>query len=154
MYFCDMIQRKQTLFLVAVSIISIVMLFVPFLSISSEPKMIWTVSLFPLSSIGMVNSNIYFPIVLNLLVFVLSILTIFQFKKRPLQYKLSNLIALLNVFTIGLFFLLPYTKDGFIGSISFLMGAFLPILSMGCSFLAAHFIKKDEQLVRSADRIR
>ena len=149
-----MIQRKQTLFLVAVFIISIVMLFVPFLSISSEPKIIWTVTLFPLLTIGMVNSNIYFPIVLNCLVLMLSIVTIFQFNKRPLQYKLSNLTALLNVFIIGLFFLLSYAKDGFVGTISYSIGAFMPVLSIVSCFLAAHFIKKDEQLVRSADRIR
>ena len=113
-----MIQRKQTLFLVAVFIISIVMLFVPFLSISSDPKTIWTVTLFPLLTNGMVNSNIYFPIVLNCLVLMLSIITIFQFNKRPLQYKLSNLTALLNVFIIGLFFLLSYAKEGVAGTIS------------------------------------
>ena len=149
-----MIQRKQTLFLVAVFIISIVMLFVPFLSISSDPKTIWTVTLFPLSTNGMVNSNIYFPIVLNCLVLMLSIITILQFNKRPLQYKLSNLTALLNVFIIGLFFLLSYAKDGFVETISYSVGAFLPVLSIVCCFLAAHFIKKDEQLVRNADRIR
>lgn len=116
--------------------------------------MIWEVSLLPILSFGMLNSNIYIPMVLNFLVLSLSLITIFQFKKRPLQYKVSNLLALLNVFIIGLFFLLPYMKEGFTGTVSFTYGAFLPILSIVCSFFAAHFIKKDEQLVRSADRIR
>ena len=149
-----MIQRKQTLFLVAVFIIGIAMLLVPFISLSAEPKTTWTVSLLPLLSIGMVNSNIYFPITLNFVVLMLSIITIFQFKNRPLQYKLSNLVALLNMFIIGLFFLVSFAIDGFTGTISFSIGAFLPILSIACSFLSAHFIKKDEQLVRNADRIR
>ncbi len=39
-------------------------------------------------------------------------------------------------------------------NIGFSFGAFLPIVSAIFAFLAAHFIKKDEQLVRSADRIR
>ena len=149
-----MIQRKQTLFLVAVFIIGIVMLFVPFISMYSEPNIIWTVTLLPVFAFSMLNSNIYFPIVLNFFVLIISIITIFQFKKRPLQYKLSNLVTLLNVFIIGLFFLVSFAKDDFTGTISFSMGAFLPIVSIVCSFLAAHFIKKDEQLVRNADRIR
>ena len=69
--------------------------------------------------------------------------------------SLHNLVLdLLNVFIIGLFFLLSYIKKDVIGEIHYTFGAFLPILSMVFAFLAAHFIKKDEQLVRNSDRIR
>ncbi|MFN6037385.1 MAG: DUF4293 family protein, partial [Bacteroidota bacterium] len=37
---------------------------------------------------------------------------------------------------------------------SYLFGSYLPILSILLSFMAIRFIKKDEELVRSADRLR
>lgn len=149
-----MIQRKQTLFLLAVFIIGILMLFIPFQSLT-QTKMIWSIHLLPVLNIGVTtNGNIYAPLILNLLVITLSIATIFQFKNRPLQYKLANVIALLNVFIVGLFFLLSFVTVSSGDTLAFSIGAFLPILSIICAFLAAHFIKKDEQLVRSADRIR
>lgn len=141
-----MIQRKQTLFLLAVAIIGILMLFVPVFE-----KSTWPVFLLPVFDSTVISSNIYYPIILNILVIVLSISVIFLYKNRILQYKLANLLILLNVFIIGLLFLLPYAKEG---SINYEFGAFLPIIGAIFAFLAGHFIKKDEQLVRSSDRIR
>lgn len=148
-----MIQRKQTLFLFAVLIIAIVMIFLPFQVLLTTGEN-WNIALVAGNSWLILNSNIYYPNILNLLIIVVSVLTILKYKNRPLQYKLSNIIALLSVFMLGLFFLLPYTdlKQG--ESIKYGFGSFLPILSVIFAFLAAHYIKKDEQLVRSADRIR
>ena len=148
-----MIQRKQTLFLLAVFIIAIVMIFIPFQVLLTSGES-WKIALMAGNSWIILNSNMYYPNILNLLIIVLSIFTIFKYKNRPLQYKLSNVIALLNLFMVGLFFLLPFTHANSGESIKYVFGSFLPIFSMGFAFLAAHFIKKDEQLVRSADRIR
>lgn len=147
-----MIQRKQSLFLFAVAIIGITLFFVPFINYNQ------TGGNFNLNLISAINfegitSNIYYPFLLNTLVVILSIITIFLFKNRVLQYKLSNIVLLLNVFTTGLFFLLSFLNVP-VDSMSFAFGAFLPIIGAAFAFLAAHFIKKDEQLVRSADRIR
>jgi hypothetical protein len=148
-----MIQRKQTLFLLAVFIIAIVMIFIPFQVLLTSGES-WNIALIAGNSWIILNSNMYYPNILNVLIIVLSIFTIFKYKNRPLQYKLSNVIALLNVFMVGLFFLLPFTQANTGESIRYVFGAFLPIFSMGFAFLAAHFIKKDEQLVRNSDRIR
>lgn len=99
------------------------------------------------------NNQIYVPFILDILVILLSVITIFQFKNRVLQYKLANLTLLCNVFVTGLFFLLNFFK-GNPGDVHFTFGAFLPLIGGLFAFLAGHFIKKDEQLVRSADRIR
>ena len=148
-----MIQRKQSLFLLATTVIAIVIIFLPFQKLIT-PEINWALCLMPGCSAEIMNSNIYAPMILNFIVILMSILTIFQYKNRVLQYKLANLIALFNVFIIGLFFLLSYLKDGITGTVSFSVGAFLPAISVISAFLAAHFIKKDEQLVRNADRIR
>lgn len=148
-----MIQRKQTLLLLAVLIIAIVMIFIPFQILLTGGES-WNIALIAGNSWIILNSNMYYPNILNVLIIVLSIFTVFKYKNRPLQYKLSNITALLNIFMVGLFFLLPFTNANPGESIEYAFGSFLPIISMGFAFLAAHFIKKDEQLVRSADRIR
>ena len=158
-----MIQRKQTLFLLAVTIIGILMLFIPFQKLTESVTgsedtipaiIVHYLCLFPGCGHGIVTSNIYIPMILNFLVIILSTVTIFQFKKRNLQYKLANFLILLNVFIVGLFFLLPFVNAFLKLEVSFAFGSFLPLIGAIFAFLAAHFIKKDEQLVRSADRIR
>lgn len=142
-----MIQRIQSLFLLATSIMAIVLLFVPFFTISDE-NIKGSFSL--LTATGSV-SNAYYLMILNNMVILLSIITIFLFKKRTVQFKLSNLLVLLNVFIIGLSFLLNFENQLVIKTTFW---AFFPIIGAVFSFFAAHFIKKDELLVRSADRIR
>lgn len=148
-----MIQRKQTLFLLALCIIAIILFFLPFQKLTFA-EAVWPICLMPGCSIDVICSNIYAPMVLNALILIIGIATIFLFKNRKLQFKLANLLVLFNMFLIGLFFLLTYINGNVNGTVSFEFGAFLPIIGAIFAFLAAHFIKKDEQLVRNADRIR
>lgn len=147
-----MIQRKQTLFLLAVVIIGILMLFIPFIGFNrgTEP---YTMNLSEGISSAVVSSNVYYPFIIDVIVIILTTVVIFLYKNRVLQYKLANLLIVLNVFITGLFFLLSYINVP-AENISFTIGSFLPLISAVFAFLAGHFIKKDEQLVRSADRIR
>jgi hypothetical protein len=142
-----MIQRKQTLFLLAVLIINIILFFLPFLNISLSDN----TEIYGLSFIGGYDPSISNS---NTCIVVLSLITIFLYKRRTIQFKLSNIIVLLNVFITGLFFLLSYIKEGVIGEIQYTFVTFMPIISATFAFLAAHYIKKDEQLVRNSDRIR
>lgn len=148
-----MIQRKQTLFLLAVCIIAIILFFLPFQKLTFA-EAVWPICLMPGYSTDVLGVNIYAPLVLNGLILIIGIATIFLYKNRKLQFKLTNLLVLFNMFLIGLFFLLSFIKGNVNGSVTFEFGAFLPIISAAFAFLAAHFIKKDEQLVRNADRIR
>jgi len=150
-----MIQRKQTLFLLAVLIISIMLFFLPFLNISlPESTETFGLSFIGGGSLSISNSNTIYPSLLNACIVVISVITIFLYKRRTIQFKLSNILVLLNVFITGLFFLLSYIKEGVIGEIQYTIVSFLPIISAFLAFLASHFIKKDEQLVRNSDRIR
>lgn len=148
-----MIQRKQSLFLLAVVIIAIILFFLPFQKLTT-PENTWAICLMPGCSAEKITSHIYFPMILNAIVLVLSIATLFLYKNRVLQFKLSNLLVLFNVMILSLFFLLDFTiiEQGTI--ISYQFGSFLPVVSTIFAYLASHFIKKDEQLVRNADRIR
>ncbi|MCD6017791.1 MAG: conserved rane protein of unknown function [Bacteroidetes bacterium] len=151
--FLPMIQRKQTLFLLAVAIIAIILFFLPFQKLTT-PENSWPICLMSGCSAGKITSNIYFPMVLNIIVLILSIATIFLYKNRVFQFKLSNLLVLFNLMILGLFFLLDFTIIEQGSSITYQAGAFIPVISIIFAYLASHFIKKDEQMVRNADRIR
>ncbi|MDF2448180.1 MAG: conserved rane protein of unknown function [Bacteroidota bacterium] len=148
-----MIQRKQTLFLLAVAIIAIILFFVPFQKLTIQDS-VWPICLMPGCSQGHLTSNIYFPMILNTLVLIISVATIFLYKKRVYQFKLANLLVLFNVMILGLFFLLDFAIMEQGSLLSYQVGAFLPVISIIFSYFASHFIKRDEQMVRSADRIR
>lgn len=143
-----MIQRIQTLFLLGVALVALLLFFIPF-QVTNDANA-FSVNLLSGFSNPSVTSNIYVPLIIAFGIIALAVFTIMKFKNRVLQYKLSNVLMLLNIIVLAVFFLLNFYD----GAISFSFGAFLPILGIICSFLAAHFIKKDEQLVRSADRIR
>jgi hypothetical protein len=148
-----MIQRKQTLFLLAVAIIAIIQFFLPFQLVNTG-NVTFPVDLLTGFKTPSISSNIYFAFIFNVIILILSVTIIFLYKNRVLQYKLANLLVVFNVFLVGLFFILSYSKEGGPEAISYQFGSFLPLISAVFAYLAAHFIKKDEQLVRSADRIR
>ena len=149
-----MIQRKQTVFLLIAIIIVSTQFFIPFQTFTYN-NVDWSICLLTGYSSEITNSNLTILFSLNTLTLLLIGFIIFLYKKRVLQYKLANFTVLLNMLMIGLFFSLSYIKDNLMGSsIHYQIGSFLPILSAFFCYLAALHIKKDEELVRSADRIR
>jgi Domain of unknown function (DUF4293) len=87
---------------------------------------------------------------------LLSLGCIFLFKKRPLQFKLTILAALLTVIIVAL----EVNKvSGFQSTHTILKGSYrwgslLPIAIIVFLLLAARGIYKDEKLVKSLDRLR
>lgn len=88
---------------------------------------------------------------------VISIISLLSYRHRPRQILLglinSLLIAIATVSAALLIndaekILLPNERG------SFQIGLFLPVISLVLNMLANRFIRKDENLVRSADRIR
>ncbi len=145
-----MIQRIQSLFLLGIALFAVILFFTPFqIALLSDSK---TFDIFISSGFHSpsVKQSVFALFSVNVIIIGLSLFTIFKFKNRVLQYKLANILMLLNIVLLALFFLLNFYD----GTVSFSFGAFLPIVGVAFSFLAAHFIKKDEQLVRSSDRIR
>jgi lipopolysaccharide export LptBFGC system permease protein LptF len=68
---------------------------------------------------------------------------------------LCNLSLLLTCILIGLLFFLSDTMSGGKSQrVHYLIGIYLPLVQLLLIFLATVFIKKDEKLVRSADRLR
>lgn len=149
-----MIQRVQTLFLLAIAALSLLLFFFPFTQINiGESKYLLT--LMPGCLKAMVKPFIYFPIALNGVVIVLSLYTISKYKRRKKQMKFAQLLMLFSAFLIGSLFTMDFIKQGEIPAVmDFKPVAFIPAINVVLAFLARWFIKKDDDLVRSSDRIR
>jgi glucan phosphoethanolaminetransferase (alkaline phosphatase superfamily) len=83
--------------------------------------------------------------------------SISRFKNRLTQVKLNALFSLLVAGVLGgTYFYITKANALFDETIpgTILIGFYLPIVAMFNNFLANRFIRKDEKLVRSADRIR
>ncbi|WP_109299451.1 DUF4293 domain-containing protein [Aquimarina sp. AU474] len=84
---------------------------------------------------------------------VLSLISIFLFKNRQLQFVLGRINILLNFILLGVFVYwslkLPGGSDPMKG-----IGKFIPVISIVLLVIANKAIKKDENLVKSVDRLR
>lgn len=89
--------------------------------------------------------------------------SIFLFKRRTLQMRLVMVGFILNLVYVFLVFfwavdcysdLLSDGMGGVKPEVTWLVGAYAPLVSLVFFFLAQRAIKKDEALVRAADRLR
>ncbi|HUR11246.1 MAG TPA: DUF4293 domain-containing protein [Flavitalea sp.] len=87
---------------------------------------------------------------------LLALVTIFLYKNRKLQFRLSVLGALLSIGIIALeyFFVESFKKQYQIVSGTYQLGALLPILMVLLFIFACRGMYRDEKLVKSVDRLR
>ena len=85
---------------------------------------------------------------------VLAIYSIFNFKKRQHQFVLNRLNMIFNFILLGFFVYRSLNLSGetFVSEKG--IGMFLPAISIVLLVLANKAIKKDEELVKSVDRLR
>ena len=85
---------------------------------------------------------------------LLSFIIIFIYKNRKFQFVLGRVNIILNFILLSVFVYLSLTLPGE-GLISEKgIGQFIPIVAIVLLVLANKSIKKDEQLVKSVDRLR
>ena len=80
--------------------------------------------------------------------------SLFSFKNRKRQIMLNNISIIINALLIGI---LVYWVQNLSGGIDFPekgIEPVFPLIAVICLFLANIFIKKDERLVKSVDRLR
>ncbi|WP_298760520.1 DUF4293 domain-containing protein [uncultured Psychroserpens sp.] len=85
---------------------------------------------------------------------LLSLISIFCFKNRKLQFVLGRLNIILNFILLGFFVYQLLMPPGESQISEKGVGIFIPILSIVLLVLANKAIKKDEDLVKSVDRLR
>ena len=143
-----MIQRVQTIYLFLASIVSGGLIFVFNLWNTIKEK-IFVVDLFSKEVIAL--KVIPFMFIMSA---ILSIIAIFLFNNRKLQFVIGRVIILINLFLLGLLIYLSLTLSGETLVSEKGIGMFLPILVILLIVLANKAIKKDEDLVKSVDRLR
>jgi hypothetical protein len=140
-----MIQRIQTLWLLLASISSFLTLNTN-ISFYSGNKLVETANKF----VSLTARENIFLLILTVSVAVASLILIFLFKDRKMQFKITLAVFAFSVINIVLYFLQMknYTEGNI--SLSSLIHFAIPLFLI----LAARSIWKDDQLVKSVDRLR
>ena len=84
----------------------------------------------------------------------LAIIAIFLFKNRQNQFVINRLNMILNLFLLGFFVYRSLNLSGGTEVPEKGIGMLIPIFSIVLLVLANRAIKKDEDLVKSVDRLR
>ena len=162
-----MIQRIQSIWLFLAVITLVCLFFLPLLTKTVEGGEygIYTSGVhheikgeagsgYSLSSVTSVGWISILPVVLNMVAALLSLITVFLFRNRTLQKRLIGLTIFMIILMTGCSALnIELLPGGFAGA-SVKVGTFLPLLAIIFGLLALRGIRKDEQLLRSADRLR
>lgn len=152
-------QRKQTVFLVIAIGCLVMMIFFPVWK-ATDGQTQW--ALFPLHFTAKeANSSVttYFPYSLTAILAIaaatLAGFSIGKFDNRLLQIKIGALNALLMAGSMGsaVYFATRLIKEHQIAG-EYGYALFLPGVAMICNMIANRFIRKDERLVKDADRLR
>ncbi len=146
-----MIQRIQSFFLLDVVIIGVLLFFFPFQRVVLSEGGGIDLTLKSIQA-DITKPLIYIPLFLNMVSIILALFTIFQFKNRRKQMKLARALSIVNLFLLVTFLVIDYhvTSTGK----KYMWSTFLPAGSIVFAYLAFFFIKKDDNLIRSSDRIR
>ena len=137
-----MIQRIQTIYLLIVAGISAGLTFLVNLWVTIEEVVVFAKDEIVYFSMFMVSA-------------ILALIAIFMFKNRKFQFVLGRLNILLNFILLGLFVYRSLSISGETSDVSEKgIGILLPIFSIVFLVLANKAIKKDEDLVKSVDRLR
>jgi hypothetical protein len=137
-----MIQRIQTIYLLLAFVLTgILPFFIPLWTMSNGKEYFFM-------------QNQVYVVVLGLST-TLSLLSIVSYKKRQNQFVINRLNIILNLILLGLFVYRSLNVSGEILAVSEKgIGMFLPIVAIVLLVLANKAIKKDEDLVKSVDRLR
>lgn len=155
-----MIQRIQSLYLFISSVLVLLWYFMPLAEIVTNESS-YNFSIYGIKN-PEENTWMYHTIIISIIAFLASLgtlATIFLYKNRKQQIKASQFLLLLYTALITSAFLLidkskstlPLNNDILVNHKLSMM---FPLISLVLIFMAIKAIKKDDELVRSADRLR
>ena len=160
-----MIQRIQSIFLLLSSICMILFLFIPvWLKLdpaSGEMYKVFSIYLLYQASTDSGLQYIYLPYTYSggvaALTVLISWIEIFQYRNRLTQIKLGTLNSLLMTGSLVYLVYLTYNAQSevlpnILGE--YKLGLFMPAIALILNSIANRYIRKDEKLIRSVDRIR
>jgi len=162
-----MLQRLQSVFLFLAIVSGIVVFLFPIATYYSDVSFFkfflcslrdYAPDPFNEMSASSKQANWLYPLalsILQLIIVLIAFITISKFKKRPLQMRLNYLNIFLTVLLVGgIFYFSTTLEETFETTAQYGIGGVFPLVSIIMFFLANNFIKRDERLIRSADRLR
>lgn len=144
-----MIQRIQSIYLLVATFLSVGLIFLVNLWVTMSGDKFFVMDAFKTNNLVLKCMAILF-FVSGLLAFI----TVFLFKNRKLQFVMGRVIILINFILLGV---LVYFSQNLSGEIKISekgIGLLIPIVTIVVISLANKAIKKDEELVKSVDRLR
>jgi len=144
-----MIQRIQTVYLLIATLLSGGLIFMLKLWKNEQE-----INFFVIDSFKSENIVLKVMAVLFFVSAFLTFIAIFQFKKRQLQFVLGRLSILINFIILGIIVYFSQNLSGEINVSEKGIGLLIPILTILFVAIANKAIKKDEELVKSVDRLR
>lgn len=162
-----MIQRIQSVFLLLVAVVMVVTLFLPMWNkFDPQAQEVITLNAFKMvygslnadgSQTVMASVDTYWISVLAILAAGIALFSIFQYGARLRQMKLGALNSLVMGGCLGMTYYYSTKGDQMLNPETignFQAGFYIIAAALLFNSLANRFIRKDEKLVRSADRIR
>ncbi len=145
-----MIQRIQTLFLLLAAGSFGALFFIPMALSDTVTTQFLSDKMYDVTD---------HPVLLGLAALggVIALLSIFLFKNRPLQLKLGYIIIIMAILLPLAAFLLFMNESAMLDASAIVVdqaGMYLPLLAIVFGFFSNYFIRKDERLVKSMDRLR
>lgn len=157
-----MIQRIQTIWLFLAAVVILGLFIFPYLNytdlVGLGKKLLVTGEYAAVNNESVKQGSSILLTIATVLLALLPLLTIFQFRNRKLQLKLIYIeIVLIILFAGWLYYLANSTLSLISQSFNpqnIGVGFFLLPISIICLSLAIGGIRKDEKLIKSADRLR
>ena len=157
-----MLQRVQSVLLLAASVLMLLVFIWPLASFYSTQSGIMEMYAYKLKIIAATQGEISVSPVLTGFISLLAVATagvciysISLYKNRIRQVKVTRMALVVNiVFIVVVFALTDYIRKAVNITPEYGTAAFFPVVALMFQLLAMRFIKKDEELVKSADRLR
>lgn len=155
-----MLQRIQSIYLFLVFVFGILYAVLPIAQLSTETAgfsfRILTYRTFFDQTVFSANWQGILLLIIWAAILVLTVYMTFQYKNRLLQIKLGKTNILLHVFiTLLTFYFLDNLRNQVENiDLNYGPGVLFPVISLIFILMAIKAIKKDEELIRSADRFR
>ncbi len=155
-----MIQRIQSLYLLLTTLFSVLFLngiIIKFLTESNEALYLTFTGINRLSEVAG-TENVEKLILLSILLLIVpvtSFISVFLYKKRKLQLKFAvGLITLIIAMILTVLYYSNYVINEYNAELTPGINLVFPFLSLIFAFMALRGIKKDDDLIRSYDRLR
>ncbi len=154
-----MIQRIQSVYLLIATLLSAGYFFFPFsikVFSTEEGEAVYKLLVHGMQKPdGSIESN-FLLLALCILLLVMLVLAIFMYKNRKLQIKICwmAVIPCLAIITADYFLSDSMGQETGIKNPVYMIASYIPIFQFVLLRLAIKSIQRDEELIRSADRIR